>query len=213
MQKKKFAWTGTSGFYSTSELLLIHTEFSENKMVLRVFSGITDILYQLLHPRHCGNVKWRKKYRHGVHGGQTLLWCSGEVQAHSWAEVLGLFPSPAPPRTSRAAASWLQKQHNIWRGRLCIWQLCLTFISGGKSASIPCGHWLLEGCSHKQNAGGHLIFCLPSSPAPSKPNINTWNRDRSWQNVLKYKDVQKHHLHQHEPAILANLLALFEGGS
>lgn len=118
-----------------------------------------------------------------------------------------------PPRTSRAAASWLQKQHNIWRGRLCIWQLCLTFISGGKSASIPCGHWLLEGCSHKQNAGGHLIFCLPSSPAPSKPNINTWNRDRSWQNVLKYKDVQKHHLHQHEPAILANLLALFEGGS
>lgn len=129
--------------------------------------------------------------------GNALLCCASaaaEVQARSQAEVQGSLPLPPSSLDEQSLpVSWLQKQQNIWKRRLCIWQLCLILLSRGKSASTPRGHWSLEGCSHKQNAGGHVIFSLPFLPSSQQAKCNAWNsRDVSWQSVLECKgDVWK----------------------
>lgn len=182
----------------TFGVLSIHIQCSENKTVLRVFSDVTYISYQFTY-ENIGNLQWRERDVQApvVMDGKALLCCArtaAEVQTCSQAEVQGSLPLPPPSLDMQSPpVSGLQKQQNVWKGRLCVWQLCLILISGGKSASTPHGHWLLEGCSHKQNAGGHVIFSLPFLPSSQQAKCNAWNsRDVSWKNVLECKgDVWK----------------------
>lgn len=93
-----------------------------------------------------------------------------------------------PPWTSKAHPSPSSEAAECLKGKTVHLATLLDSRLKGESASTSHGHWSLEGCSHKQSAGGHVIFSLPFLPSSQRAKCNAWHSKYiGWQNVLVYR--------------------------